>query len=584
MKKKQKKKTISRVTDVPAADNGPKIRQTKTETLKWWRQRNSVILFFVIMALTPIPYFPAIQGEFTNWDDQYYVTENPLIRDLSLSGVHKIFTSPVSANYNPLPIFTYALEYNIWGLNPKAYHITNIILHVGCTALVFWLTILLSGNLVIAAVTTILFAVHPMRVESVAWITERKDVLFGFFYLIALISYVYSITTKKKKLFYVGLCYCAFTLSLLAKIQAVALPLSLLAIDYLYKRKLGVKRLIEKIPFFVLSLVTGLVGIHFLSAGDAFDTNQTYAVFDRPFLATYSLCSYIFRLVFPVNLAVFHPYPVKSGNVLPSMYYISLIAVAISVVFIVRSRKQTRALVFGTSFFFLNIMFLLQVVGAGSAFMADRFTYIPYIGLFYILGVYTDRLYQRSRIAALAIISSSAIVLTGLSWNKSHSWVNSGALWKDVINKYPDSHVGYNYRGVYYRQNGLLDEALADFDKAISLQSKYYDGYNNRGNVYFSRGEFEKALSDYTVAAKIKPGKDATVNNIGAIYEIKGKHNLALEQFSRAIQLNPAKGRYYFNRSQSLRSLGRTVDARADAERAANLGYPVEMSYLNSLK
>ena len=217
-----------------------------------------------ILIVTFICFIPALSADFVNWDDDYNILKNENLKAFRWVDIQGIFTSHVIGNYNPLPIVMFAIEKAIFGLNPFVFHLNNVVLHLACTAAVFLIFRRLKLDFLPVVVGALLFGIHPMRVESVAWITERKDVLFGIFSLLAILQYLkYHYSRHKiKKYFYYALILSVF--AMLSKIQAVAIPLSFLTIDYYMGRKLQLKLIIEKIPFFLLSLLIGLIGIYFL--------------------------------------------------------------------------------------------------------------------------------------------------------------------------------------------------------------------------------------------------------------------------------------------------------------------------------
>lgn len=496
---------------------------------------------FILLAAF-ILFSPSLSYEFVNWDDELNIHENIHVRNFDIEG---IFTSHVIGNYNPLSNLTFAVEYRLVGENPWWYHFNNLMLHLLCTLLVLILLKKMEIPIWVSFVTALLFAIHPMRVESVVWITERKDVLFSAFYLLSLIFYIQYI--RQKKAWYYVLALLVFILSLLSKIQAVALPLSLLLVDYWFSRKLSKKLVLEKIPFFVLSLVTGLVGIYFLRQQGSLDTTNLFQLHQRLFIGSYSFIVYLLKSVYPWQMSAIYPYPAK----LTALFYLSMVpALAVAALPVIFFRKN-RYLTFGLLFFIFNIAFMLQVVGAGQGFIADRFTYLPYLGLFLLFarGIeYLATRYPRIRMVVVSLTAVGMIALFATASRQVKVWENSKTLWTDVLSKQPKLALAYNNLGLYYRQAGNPDEAIKNYNLAIRYDPSKGYFYNNRGKVYFERGEFEQALEDCNKCLEITPDHVNALSNRGAIYGMKKNYEQALADLTRALELDPQNSSALSNR------------------------------------
>lgn len=550
----------------------------------------NLIPLLIILAVTALAFIPSINNEFTNWDDDLYVTDNPYLVSLSAENIKAIFTIPVSGNYNPLTMFSFAIERALFGLNPTPYHINNLILHLICTGLVFWLMLLLRLPLLSAALAAMLFGIHPMRVESVAWVTERKDVLFAMFYVAALIQYILYITKDKGRQKHFVLVLIFFFLSLLSKIQAVALPLSLLAIDYYFNRPLKFNLILEKIPHFGLSLLFGLLGVYFLGERETLQMTENYSLIDRLTFGAYGFSAYVIKALAPLKLSTLYPYPDKVGSMLPGYYYLAHIFVVLTGVFIWKSLKWGKDVAFGFAFFFVNVIFVLQILGAGEAFMVDRFTYVPYIGLFFIMAKGFQYLLE-TRHQQKGLIQGAALVFLALltigTFVRCSVWKNSETLWTDVIDQYPNrAPVAYNNRGTYYRSSNQDAKALADFNKAIIMKPSYYLAYTNRGNVYFFRNENEKALVDYNKALQLRPTNDKALCNRGAIYVRQGKFDQAEVDLDKALSINPHYPDAYMNRGvmYSIRGENASKTTSPNSEQISQLFTKAKDNYTSFLK
>lgn len=505
-----------------------------------------------ILVITLIVFFPALKNELIyTWDDGLNITDNHLTANFNSENVKAIFKQSVGNNYNPLPILVFAWVRSKVGLEPFLYHLINVILHLVCVVLVFWTAKLLTKKSFVIGAVTLLFAIHPMRVESVAWITELKDVMFAMFYFGAIVAYIKWVRKPGAQIPLYILMLVLAALSMLSKIQAVSLPLSMLLIDYLEKRPLKFSLIVEKIPFFLLSAATGIAGIYFLKTGDSLIMNETYPLFERILFGCYSLAGYLVRFFVPANLSAYYPYPHKTEGMLPILYYITPVLLVAALAWVVMKYRSNRVVIFGLLFFFVNVMFVLQVVGAGKAFMADRFTYVPYFGLFFIAATALQDLSERKTNISFFIKSVFVIyaaVFAVMSYQRIFVWKNSGTLWKDNISKYPLSDVGYDNLGVYYRSLKDNDKAMENYNKVLSINPKYALTYNNRGNIYFERGQDDLALADYNKAIELDAKKVTTYANRALIYCRKNDFTKAKEDFAKAEQIDSTFAKTYFNR------------------------------------
>ncbi|HMU05309.1 MAG TPA: hypothetical protein PJ990_16865, partial [Saprospiraceae bacterium] len=426
--------------------------------------------------MTFIVFTTAIKNDFVNWDDDRNFYENPLVQNISKDNFWKntkeIFSSGVIGNYNPLTIWTFAIENRFIGLeNPSRWHLHNIFLHLICVFLSYRIALLLGLSWRGAILLALLFGIHPMRVESVAWVTERKDVLFGAFYLGALLQYV-KYKDDQKNIRWLWMT-SLFVLSLFSKIQAVSLPLSMMAVDYFMDKKWEIKTVINKIPFFILSLIFGIVGVVMLkdfgSLASAEDTIN-WNFFQRLFLGAFSFIIYLIKLIVPFRMSPLYPYP----SSFPWYFYPSmLIAPIVIYTLYISYKKEYKALFFGLAFFIVNIIFLLQILGAGQGYLADRFTYIAYFGLFFVIAYYVEKYLISNPNHVTAVVGSLGVYLVffaAMTFQQNKIWKNSATLWTHVLKYYQQTTLPYGNRANYYRDNKMYTEALADYNKTISMK------------------------------------------------------------------------------------------------------------------
>jgi protein O-mannosyl-transferase len=525
-------------------------------------KKHSFIVFLGVLVITSLVFSGTLKLDWTNWDDNLLVYENPLVSDARFKD---IFTKPADYNtYNPLVISSFALEWKLVKDRPFLYHFDNLILHLLCTALVFiffrWtgLSIWWSGF------AALIFGIHPMRVESVAWVTERKDVLYALFYLAALLAYIRYIACGKNRLLL--LTFLFFTLSLLSKVQAVALPFALILLDLYFNRKIGLKAVLEKIIFFAASLIIGLLGATFFLK-NAFVTTDSKAVvnsfgfFEQIVLCGYAYSVYVLKSIIPYATSSLYPVPA-------SLQAEHLIGAAMSVFVFIGALavwRKYKFITFGLLFFTFNIFFLLMPFqGNESAFLNDRYVYVAYIGLFFIIAMGMQTLSERlpSYRTVMACFAVALLVVYGILTIKYiPGWKNSGTLWTYVIDKYPRKiAIAHLNRGNYWYKNNQPDKALKDFNMAIEINPEYSSAYVNRSIIYLENNEKEKALLDYNRYIELLYPYDKRGNklyfalsdaygNRGIIYYRMEQYEKALIDFNAAIELDPFNLNNYYKRA-----------------------------------
>jgi protein O-mannosyl-transferase len=507
-----------------------------------WYKDKWIIGGLFILLVTFIVFYPSVKYDFVNWDDDVNITENLNVTNFDINGM---FTQSVIGGYNPLSVLSLAIDYKLAKGEPWLFHFNNLLLHLLCSLLVFILLKKLGVSFLVSFLVAFLFGIHPMRVESVAWITERKDVLFAFFYLLSIVLYV-EFLKKKKWIFYL-ISVAIFILSLLSKIQAVSLPLSLLLIDYWLNRKFNLKLILEKLPFFVLSLITGLAGIYFLRQQGSLETGETFPFHQRLFIGSYSFMVYILKSIYPYKLSALHPYT-KNLDV---TYYLSMIPAILIAMIPVFSFRKNKFITFGILFFIVNIAFLLQVLGAGQGFLAERFTYIPYIGLFLIYAKLVESAlhdFPQFKTAIYSIVGIYIFALIVITVNQRNTWKDSITLWNNVIEKHPNSSLAYNNLGHYYRQMNDYENALKNYNRAIEFDPKNSLTFNNRGKIYFDQGKVDLAMADYNSCLSIKPDFAEALANRGAGFGMKKEYDKALTDLNRALELDPTNSGALSNR------------------------------------
>jgi len=583
------------------------------------RQKAKSILPWLIAAVltTLVCFLPMLNNGFTNWDDEYYVVNNSMLRSPDW---HAIFTQSVAANYHPLTMATLAANYQISGLHPFSYLLVNLVLHLMNVVLVFLFIYEISAKkIAVAFITALIFGVHPMHVESVAWISERKDVLYGFFFLLSLIYY-WKYLQSGQKLNYI-LCFLFFVLSLLSKPAAIILPLVLFLLDFWKGRPINLKTSKDKIIFFLFAIVFAAITLKIQTSVAAAGV-RVIPLWTRPFFATYGIMIYFLRFFIPYPLSSFHPFPPM--NDLGLMVYLSPIFVLLLATFVWWQRKN-RIIVFGFLFYVVNLLLVLQIISVGLTIVSERYTYIPYIGLSFAVFAWLDqRKGSFQKPVSWIAISTVILVFAFISFRHIPVWKDSGTLWSNVIRHYPGSPYARTNRanflislaqqpqnkpeadslykvaledcnaaladdpqhalGYQNRINIFLilnrnREVLADADALVALQPQNSAGYLAKGIVYTRLNQPDSAMPNLNKCLSISPATELALNLRGRLlvnnYQ---RFSDALADFNKAIELNPS-GDYYLSRSICYYRLGDLAHAKADANTALQKGASLGDSY-----
>jgi tetratricopeptide (TPR) repeat protein len=487
----------------------------------------------LVLAVTAVALSPVLKAGFTNFDDQVMVTENIKIQNLSLINLKAMFGAFHYGLYHPLVLLSYAVEYRFFKLFPGVYHLTNLLLHLLNCWLVFRLFLLLSKHPWTAFIVALLFGIHPVHVESVAWVSERKDMLYAAFFLSSLLFYLAYCGRQRGR--YLVYSFALFACSLLSKPMAVTLPLVLLLLDLFLGRGLRDRRAwLEKSPFFILSGLLVLVTVY----GHRGASTENFFFIKGIFSAAYNILFYLYKLAVPVRLSALYPPAVPSGAPYPPLVLAApllIMALAAAVLF---SRRWTKACWFGTAFFLVTLLPVLQFVPVGLGIPADRYLYLPALGIFFIAGTALVRLYVRlphlRRYLLVLSCVITAITLSIISWQRAAVWHDSITLYNDVIGKYPQIALAYNNRGAARQMQGQYDLAMADFTRALQLNPGYDGAYNNRGRLHMNLNDETAALVDLEAALRINPVSETAHFNLGIIDRNRKDYDAAIRHFSRA--------------------------------------------------
>ncbi|MDP1621959.1 MAG: tetratricopeptide repeat protein [Bacteroidales bacterium] len=575
---KQEKKHDTRNTQQKKPSAG-KDKASSTKTLLIWN--------VVIAAIAFIAFSPALTGEFLGWDDYNYIKDNPLIRVLSWENIVHIFhyKTIVVGNYHPLTMLSYVIEYQLAGLNPVLYHFDNLALHLCNVALFSWLMWLLTKKTYATLIATALFALHPMRVESVVWAAERKDVLYTFFFLLSLIFYIHFLLKENRNIRYYLVSLLFFILSILSKGQAVVLPLTLFLVDYWYQRKTTIASVLNKVPFFIFSLASGILALVAQQSSLTEQRLLVHSLFDRLAIAAFNISAYLYKLVYPFNLSCFYKYPAidDMGWVYAGAVF-AIVVIAATAFFL----RKNRVVVFGSLFFLFTISIVSQILPVGNAIIADRYTYIPYIGLFFIIGVICDQMItgKRKHSAYFLTVPIIFIVLFSFkTYSQARSWHDNETLWKSALNQDPDNGVAYTNLGKHYTDLMEYATAIDLLLKAIQNEATYsesYHAYLNLGTAYSRIGNYREAIRNFSLALARRPLFVEAMFNRGLSYTSIGQYDSAVADFTTIIsKLDSLHIRSYYSRGVALNKLNLTDRAIADYSSAIRINPNYGNAYVN---
>ena len=573
-----------------------------------------------LVTLTVITFWQLKDCGFINYDDSMYVYENAYVQSgLNGDSVKQAFSSELvrkSANWHPLTWLSLMLDHSIFDLNPSGYHLINLLFHVMNTVLLFLILLRMTKTIWPCAFVAALFAIHPLHVESVAWIAERKDVLSTFFWMLTLGAYSYYVEHPGFRRYFFVILF--FALGLMAKPMLVTLPFVLLLLDYWPlqrfgeinprqnvqpealktltsdrqkkkpKKKNAVKEILdakktdhpeykwsliypllwEKIPLFVLALLSSVATYMAQQKGGSVSSVEVLSPAVRIGNAFISYIAYIGKMIWPNNLSVFYPYP--EGLLLWQVFGALFLLIVITIA-VFRMGKRHAYLATGWLWYLGTLVPVIGIVQVGSQAMADRYAYIPLIGLFIMVawgipGLLKEWKYRREMLFAAAALS--IVCLSIISWKQVGYWQNNFTLYDHALAVNDNSWLAYDNRGVAYYGQGRYKQAIEDFNRAIEIKPRHEKTYNNRGNAYHALGGYQQAIEDFNRAVEIKPDFPEAYNNRGNVYLSLGNYKKAIEDINKAIEIKPDYATAYNSRGNIYLALGNHHQAIEDYGRA----------------
>ncbi len=536
-------------------------------------------IIYISLALASVTfavYWQVQSCDFIQFDDNKYVTDNPHVKSgLTARSIAWAFTTGWASNWHPLTWLSHMLDCELFGLSPHRHHITSLLLHIANTLLLFLVLRSMTGALWRCAFVAAVFALHPLHVESVAWISERKDVLSTFLWLLTMAAYLRYVTRPGAGGYLLTLT--AFALGLLAKPMLVTLPFVLLLLDYWplgrfkpdgksaksLSQRLVLSRLItEKLPFFALSVVSSVVTFAVQRGGGAMARIAILAPDIRIANVFVSYVKYIGKMFWPSGLAILYPHP---GAELPVWQVIvsAMLLLGITVL-VVRLAPRHRYLPFGWFWFLGTLVPVIGLVQVGDQAMADRYSYVPLLGLFIIIAWGTAELTAGWRYRKIILAVSSFVILSALSvctYLQLRHWRDSEAVFTHAVNVTSGNRVIHYDLGFLYQSEGRLDEAIEQYHLALQAYPYYIEAHNNLGIVLQSQGRLDQAVSHYKQALDIEPDSANVHYNLGRALAAQGKSDEAIKHYHRAVQLRKNYVEVLYSLAKELKSQGRLDEA-----------------------
>lgn len=550
-------------------------------------KRTEVIVGLALACATFAVYSPVADHEFIwNYDDSLYVSDNPHVRQgLTLENLRWALTAEVAANWHPLTLISHMLDVSLFGVNAGAHHIVNVVFHVANTVLLFLLLFQLTASIWKSAFVAALFALHPLHVQSVAWIAERKDVLSTLFWLLSTQAYVrYTRTTSRRFYFFTALW---FALGLMAKPMLVTLPFTFLLMDvwplgrlhgtFYTKEDLLAwwTRIFEKMPLFAISIVSSFITFLFQRSGGSRVMGELLSTYQSVGNAIVSYVKYLYLMIYPIPLAVFYPHPLDKLQF--SAVAASAIVLILVTVFVLVFAKKKPYLFMGWFWYIGTLLPVIGIIQVGSQALADRYTYVPLTGIFIMITWGTWDILGKTRLGRIALAASAVVVLvllSGITLFQLQFWKNDETLFRRALAVTEDNYVAHTNLGGVLLEQGKIDEAKEHFQKVMEI-SPYNDlGYYGMGDVCLMQRRLEDALRYYEKVLEITPDHPLARYKRGAILTDLGRLDEALKNLQLGIEQHPENPMLHEELSRVLDKLGNSREAAIHHSLALKYGGP----------
>jgi tetratricopeptide (TPR) repeat protein len=544
------------------------------------------LIGLLLALITLLAYWPVAYDGFVNYDDGLHVSDNSAVKSgLTLKSIQWAFQFSRSDYWHPLDFLSHMLDCQLYGLAPAGHHLTNVLLHATVAILLFLVLREMTGALWRSAFVAVVFAIHPLRVESVAWVSERKDVLHGVFFMLTIWAYVRYVRHPWSLARYLAVVLL-FALGLMSKPTLMTLPFVLLLLDYWplkrfvplavpgdaggaksagwrSQRPVLTRMVVEKLPLFMLSAASCVQAA--IGNRPAFEINKSLPRMLQISNAMTSYVAYIWQMVWPVKLAVLYPFPGKGlplGEVIGAVVLLVLISIGL---FLLRQRHPCYLV--GWLWYLGMLVPMIGFIQAGAQARADRYTYLPQIGLYLLLTWAAADLYARwrhRRLVQAGVIAAAVLVLAGclvLTENQLRYWRDSESLFRHALAVTKDNYIAHLNLGTAFQDEGRLNEALAEYRASAQLAPDYPCVHKNLGSVLDALGRPEEALAEYRLALQIEPRVPALHDGIGIVFVELGRFDEAMSEFVAAARLDPAYPWPYFQMGKALLKQGRDAEA-----------------------
>ncbi|MBI4556433.1 MAG: tetratricopeptide repeat protein [Candidatus Hydrogenedentes bacterium] len=547
------------------------------------RARKIFWIGVLVATATVAVYLQVLGHTFVNYDDPVYILDNPYVaQGLSLSSLKWAFTTSYAANWHPLTWLSLFVDASIFGIRPAPFLFTNLLLHVANTCLLLGILRRATGTTWRSALVAALFALHPLHVESVAWASERKDVLCTFFGFLCILAYVRYVQLHRRPWY--GLAVGTMALSLMAKPMLVTLPGILLLLDYWPLNRYGpagetpdscrakvaprngwqrfVRLAVEKWPFLVLSIMSVILTLHAQSRGGAVRSFDRVSLVQRAQNSAQSYATYLEKAVWPRDLCVFYPYPESFR--LPHTALLLAVAMGVTCLVVLWLRRFPYVAV-GWSWYVGTLLPVIGFIQVGGQALADRYTYVPLIGIFIVVAWGICEAPVRWRRAATGATLVVLLALTMATWRQISYWKNSESLFRHTLDVMPYNHVANNNLGVQLLARNQLDEAFPCFVKAVAVKPTFAEAHANLGIVYGYRGNFESALEHFGIALRSNPRNADAWFNSGVLMARLGRLAEAEGHFRETTTLRPTDLQARYALALLLHGAGRDAEASEQA-------------------
>jgi tetratricopeptide (TPR) repeat protein len=553
-------------------------------------KKNFYIICLFLVVATLAVYWQVLDNDFVNYDDDEYVTENTHVnKGVTFDSLTWAFTSSHASNWHPLTWVSHMIDCQLYGLNPRGHHLTSLLFHVANTLLLLLILVRMTGALWQSSFVVALFALHPLHVESVAWVAERKDVLSMFFMMLTLWAYIFYV--KKGGVRRYLLVVLFFILGLMSKPMLVTLPFILLMLDFWplgrfclvhdtrnvvtgqhTDERPNVFRLVwEKVPFFALAVASSVVTFIVQERGGAVKLLEMYSIQTRIINALVAYIEYIVNMIWPVKLAVLYPHP---GNSLPLWKgVVAGLALVLITILVIRKARKIPYITVGWFWYAVTLIPVIGIVQVGSQAMADRYTYITLIGLFVIIAwgandLLSKWLYRKICLGTLAAVILPVLIV--LTWKQVQYWENGITLYKHTLKHTSNNYVIHNNLGIALREQDRTEEAVEHYLQALRSNPDYADVHNNLGLAYGELGKYKEAIESCKQAIRINPDAE-THYNLGVVYGGSGKYEEAIESYKQAVRIDPDYALAHYNLGNAYYESGMHKEALESYKQAVRI-------------